>query len=277
MPSKTNSQSIADLAVQGFTHDFSGRSASALGIFGGEGSGKTRFGATATEWAIKRGLTSAWLVWDRKTRLTVRRIHEENGWPLPLINAQDFITPKAAIEIARLDRDTDKGAEEIKKVYNAAYTRVLDIVGPLVESPKVNPIIIETGTALYDMISFAHFGKKQGVGRDRVWGPPKQDWTDLMDLLANKHLIISFWEKDEYKADARTGRTKPDGPNHLGYTLTSLVRFNHNRLLRNPDELFTLDVIQSQDNTGLEGQDGLLKNDDITYTNLIDMLRPEEA
>lgn len=269
MPQLSNSETI-----KGFTTDFSGREAIACGVFGGEGAGKTRFGATATEWAMKRNTTPAWLVMDRKTRLTVRRVHEENSWPLPYINKEDIIAPKSALEIARLDREID--AEKIKKVYNDAYKRVLDIVGPLVESPKVNPIVIETGTALYDMISFSHFGTKQGVGRDRVWGPPKQDWTDLMDLLSSKNLIISFWEKDEFKGDARTGRTKPDGPNHLGYTITSLIRLNHNRLATGGSGLFTLDIVQSQDNTGLENSNGLLVDDEITFSNLMERLRPED-
>lgn len=259
--------------IKGFTNDFSGREGIALGIFGGEGAGKTHLGATATPWAMRRNKIPAWLVFDRKTRQTVRKVHEENGWPLPLINMEDFISPKSAIAIARKDRESE--AKEIMKEYNDAYKRVLDVVGPLVESTKVDPIIIETGTALYDMIAFAHFGTKQGVGRDRVWGPPKQDWTDLMDLLSSKSLIISFWEKDEFKADTRTGRTKPDGPNHLGYTLTTLVRLNHNR--RDPNLLFTLDIVQSQDNTGLESQDAILTNDDITFSNLMDRLRPEDA
>lgn len=272
MATKSNSETI-----KGFTRDFSGRESIALGIFGGEGAGKTRFGATATHWAMKRDLTPAWIVLDRKTRRTVRTFHEENSLPLPYINQEDFISPASAMAIARLDREDPAECARIMKEYSTAYTKVLNTVEPLISSKHIGPIIVETGTALYDMISFAHFGKKQGAGRDRVWGPPKQDWTDLMDLLSAKPLIISFWEKDEFKGDTRTGRTKPDGPNHLGYTITSLVRLNHNRLTKDPDTLFTLDVIQSQDNTGLEGTDALLTNDDITFENLMNQLRPEEA
>lgn len=276
MAQTSNSESIAKFAVKGFTHDFSGREAMALGVFGGEGAGKTRFLATTTEWAHARNTVPAWLVFDRKTRKTVREIHTNSGWDLPLINEKDFITPKQALEIARLDRETE--SDKVQKVYTDVYKSVLDIVGPLCEDKRVNPICLETGTALYDVISYAHFGKKQGVGKSRAWGPPKQDWSDLLDLLAAKTTLISFWERDEYKDDTRTGKTKPDGPNHLGYTITSLVRLNHDRRAKDPDKLFTLDVVQSQDNVALEGEGGesILTGDNVTFTNLMQLLRPED-
>lgn len=263
----------------GFSRDFSGREASCLGVFGSEGTGKTRFAATAHEWAAARGMTPAWLVADRKTRATVRQVCSENGWDLPLINQEDFLSPKEAMAVASLDRETEH--EKIAKIFQGVYAKFVKAAATLGEAKDVGPIIFETGSQLWDWISYAHFGRKQGVGKSRVWGPPKQDWSDLLDSLAHKPVIITLWGKDEYRGEERTGKTKPDGPPHIGYTTTSVVRLNADRMRKlKPDETyvdrFTLDVYESQEQKGLESVEDLLKGTDITYTRLMQMLRPED-
>jgi len=268
-------------APAGFTCDFSGREAACIGIFGGEGSGKTRLCATATEWAAERGKRPGWIVGDRKTRKTVREVSNDLGYEFPFINKDDFITQAESLQIATLDRESDGDNNKIKSIYTAAYQRLLKAVVELGRVPEIDPIIIETGTQIWDWISFAHFGKKQDVGRSRVWGPPKQDWTDLMDGLSHKTLLITFWERDEYKQDNRTGFTKPDGPPHLGYTTTTLVRMTHDRTRKlGKDETwvdrFGLDIYESQDNSGLAGEQGVLTGASVTYSNLHALLRPGE-
>ena len=262
----------------GFTRDFSGREAICLGVFGAEGTGKTRFCSTASEWAQENGKTPGWIVCDRKTRKTVRDVCREMEYPLPLINEADFITQSEALAIASTDREKDD--EKIKKIYSDVYSRLISAVKTLADDKTVEPVILETGSQLWDWISFAHFGRKQGVGKGRVWGPPKQDWTDLLDALSHKSTIITFWERDEYKGDERLGTTKPDGPPHTGYTTTSIVRMNQDRRMKLKDDQsyvdrFSLDVYESQDNKGLESVDAVLTGADITYKNLIERLRPE--
>ena len=268
--------------IAGFSRDFSGREAPCIGIFGGEGTGKTRFCVTAGEWAKDHGKTPGWIVGDRKTRKTVRDVCKELDLPFPFINEQDFITQKEALELAALDREKDD--EKVKVIYTGAYTRLLKAVQALGSDSSVEPVIFETGTQIWDWISFAHFGRKQGAGKSRVWGPPKQDWTDLMDSLSHKSTLITFWERDEYKGDERLGTTKPDGPPHLGYTTTTIVRLNQDRRMKLREDQsyvdrFTLDVYESQDNKGLESVTGVLggpDSDPITYANLMQRLRPEE-
>lgn len=268
-------------SLPGFTREFSGREAACIGVFGGAGSGKTRLCATATEWAEQRGKVPGWLVCDRKTRKTVRDTCQELGLPLPYINDKDFVSQSDALRIATLDRDADKDNTEIRKIYTTAFRAVLDAAVQLGRAADVDPIILETGTQIWDWISYSHFGRKQDVGRSRVWGPPKQDWTDLMDGLSHKTLIITLWERDEYKGDNRTGFTKPDGPPHLPYTVTTLVRMNYDRdrKLKSDEtyvDRFSLDVVESQDNAGLAGTQGVLTGAAISYSNLMAMLRPEE-
>lgn len=260
----------------GFSRDFGGREAPAIGVFGSEGSGKSRFCATACEWAAENGKVPGFLVFDRKTRMTVRKVCEEMGFELPLINEKDFVTQAQALEVAVLDRESEKDNAKIQKLYSDAFKEIIAAAIRLGDDASIEPIVVETGSALWDHISFAHFGRKQGVGKSRVWGPPKQDWTDLIDALSHKTLVLTFWERDEYKGDDRTGFTKADGPPHLGYSVTTMIRLNKGKPAKNADpfDRFSLDLTQCQENVALEGQSGLLTGEAITYSNLMALIRP---
>ncbi len=269
---------MAKTDLPGFDRDFSGREAPAICVFGAEGTGKTRFCATAGTYAAEHGQVPGWVVTDRKTRKTVREVCAELGIDLPYINSEDFISQRQAMDIAKLDREKDADNEKIRKIYSEVYGRLVDSVIALASRPEVEPIVFETGTQVWDWISYAHFGRKQGAGKSRVWGPPKQDWTDLMDALSHKTVLITLWERDAYRGDERAGFTKPDGPPHIGYTVTSAVRLNKRDKPAKGQETyvdrFSLDVFQSQDNVGLEGDVGTLVGDGITYENLMNLLRP---
>jgi hypothetical protein len=262
--------------LTGFSRDFTRQECPAIGIFGGPGTGKTRICATAGEYARDRGKTPGWIVLDRKTRKTVREVCAELKLDTPYINKEDFIPQADALALA-----TNGDFEKVKAIYTKAIERVLNAATALGAAPEVDPIIFETGSGLWDWIAFAHFGRKQDAGKSRVWGPPKQDWTDLFDSLQHKTVLITLWERDEYKNDARTGFTKPDGPPHLGYTTTTLVRLTQDRTRKLQDgetyvDRFGLDIVESQDNKGLESVNNVLTGEAITYANLISMLRTEE-
>lgn len=264
----------------GFSRDFGGREAPAIGIFGGEGTGKTRLCATAGEYAAERGEVPGWLVCDRKTRKTVRETCEALGLELPYINKEDFIDQTQALEIAQLDRESDADNAKIVKIYSAVVKKFIAAGVELGKRKEVNPIIIETGSQVWDWISFAHFGRKQGAGKSRVWGPPKQDWTDLVDGLSHKTLIMTFWERDAYKGEDRLNFTKPDGPPHLGYVTTSLVRLTFDQKMKLKDgdtfvDKFGLDIYESQDNVALAGVNDVLRGEAISFGNLMALLRPE--
>lgn len=258
--------------IPGFSQTINRSDNGCFGIFGGEGSGKTRLCCTATDWAIARGQIPGWIICDRKTRKTVKDYHAENGLDLPLMNKEDFLTQKQAIALA-----TNTKFEEVKKEYEEVTKRLFESTSILAAESKVNPIIIDSGTWIWDAIGFSHFGRKQDVGKSRVWGPPKQDWTDLADSLSHKLVLITFKARDEYKNDNRTGREIWDGPPHLGYSTTSVVRcaFDRTRGLAAGEtyvDRFTLDVVESQDNVALAGQDKVLAGASITLENLMAVL-----
>lgn len=260
----------------GFSTDFSGREAACIGIFGKEGTGKTRLAATAQEWADSRGFVPAWIIMDRKTRKTVRDVYTEMGWGAPIANKEDFVSQKNALKLATTD-----DLNLVKSAYTEAFQKVLDAATALAVDPTVNPIIFDSGSQLWDWIAYAHFGRKQDAGKSRVWGAPKQDWTDLFDALSSKTVIITLRAKDEYSNDARTGRDTWDGPPHMGYTSSTIVSLiQEKRPLVTGEtfiDRFKLNIVQSQDNKGAEGREGVLVGEMITFFNLLGMLRPDEC
>lgn len=262
-----------NLNIPGFSQLISQPDHGCFGIFGGEGSGKTRLCCTATQWAADRGKIPGWLVCDRKTRKTIKDYHEEMGLELPAINQADFLSPQQAIALA-----TNTNYDEVKKVYESVITKVLEAVAKLAAVDKIEPIVIDSGTWVWDAIAFSHFGRKQDVGFSRVWGPPKQDFTDLMDSLNHKLTLITLKAKDEYKNDKRTNRQTWDGPPHLGYCTTSVIRCNfdaHQQVDYYWDK-FSVDVVESQDNVGQAGVNGVLTGQAITLESLMAILRPGE-
>lgn len=263
------------MTIPGFSQTISRTDNGCFGIFGGEGSGKTRLCCTATDWALERGFTPAWIICDRKTRKTVKDYHTENDLSLPLMNSEDFLTQKQAIALA-----TNTNFDEVKKAYEDVTKRLFASIATVAAESKINPIVIDSGTWVWDAIGFSHFGRKQDVGKSRVWGPPKQDWTDLVDSISHKLVLVTLKAKDEYKNDNRTGRETWDGPPHLGYCTTSVIRcaFDRTRALA-PDETyvdrFSLDVVESQDNVALAGQDKVLTGAAITVSSLMAVLGRE--
>jgi hypothetical protein len=259
--------------IPGFSRDIIKPDAGCFAIFGGEGSGKTRLCSTATEWADARGKIPGWIICDRKSRKTIKDVHAELGLTLPFMNPDDFVTQKQAMALA-----VNTNYDVVKREYEDVVKRLFDSVVTLAARPDVEPIILDSGSTIWDWIAYSHFGRKQEVGKSRVWGPPKSDFTDLMDAVSNKLCLITFKGKDEYRNDSRTGRLTIDGPPHTGYCVTSVIRcnFNPHKQVDYYWDKFSLDVVESQDNVGLAGVDSVLGGQDITIENLMAQLRPGE-
>jgi len=259
--------------LSGFSREIVRPDNGCIGIFGGEGSGKTNLCSTATEWAMERDQTPGWIVCDRKSRKTIKDYHDQRDLPLPYINTEDFISQKEALALA-----TNTNYDKVRKTYDAVVDRLLEAIVMLASHSHINPIIEDSGTQIWDWMSYSHFGRKQDVGRARVWGPVKQDWTDMIDSLQHKLVLITLKAKNEWKNDSRTDEYTWDGPPHLGYCTTSIVRCNFDRNKQTDDvaDKFSLDVVESQDNCGLAGVNGVLVGQSITLMSLMALLRPGE-
>ena len=272
---ESGGQVTATMNIPGFSREIVQPDNGCIGIFGGEGSGKTRLCCTATQWAQEHGTIPGWLICDRKTRKTVKDYHAELGLDLPYMNQEEFLSQKDAIALA-----TNTYYDEVKKAYERTTEEFFKAVVKLAGPPKVNPIIVDSGTWVWDAIGFSHFGRKHEVGKSRVWAGPKQDWIDLMDGLQHKLVLITLKAKDEYRNDNRTGKQTWDGPPHLGYCTTSVVRcrFESTRPLVEGEtyiDRFALDVVESQDNVALAGQDNVLTGAAIDLGSLLAALGRE--
>jgi hypothetical protein len=247
---------------EGFTRDFSKREKPCIGVFAPGYTGKTRFCATAGEWAEAQGTVPGWIICDRKTRQTIEATCALMGLPVPVMNKEPFLSHKQTLLLANSDDE-----ETTKKVYSEGFERITAAMTTLAGSPDIDPIIVDSGTELWDWIGYARLGRREGV-KARYWGPSKRDWKDLFDAFGHKTLLITFWAKQEWKDDKVTNKTVLDGPPHASYTTTTLVR-----LRKSPGEQYSLDLVESIDNTALAGAEDLLTGEDITFKNL--MNRPE--
>lgn len=254
----------------GFDRSFDHRDRPCVGVFAPGYTGKTRFCATAGEWSEGRGTVPGWIICDRKTRQTVEAICTEMGIEPPLMSKHDYITAGAALKLANSDDE-----ETTKKAYTDAFNAVTDDVIKLASLDYVDPIIVDSGTELWDWIGYARLGRREGV-KARYWGPSKRDWKDLFEAMKHKTVVITFWARGEWKDDKITGKTILDGPPNVSYTTTSLIRLRKEDKAKSDDEKYHLDLTESIDNKALELSDSLLTGESITFGNLMSLLRPED-
>lgn len=281
------------ISLPGFSRTRTKREQPAIAVFGPESTGKTALCVSAGLWAREHGTTPGWLITERKTEKTVEDRSCELNLEMPFIS-DPFIWPEEAAQIIRLDRwirGKDENGKEvlnadpkIMEIYSTITARFFDAAATLAREPGIEPIIIDSGTNIYNWISYSHNGRKQGIGMRTKWGPPQSDWEDLLTGLQHKLTLVTFRSQDEWTGSGNnretTGRQIPDGPKTLGYTVTSQIRLafdKHRSLLKDETFVnrFSLDVWESQDNKGVAGVNSILKGNQITFLNLLSLLRPE--
>jgi hypothetical protein len=255
---------------EGFSRDFSATERPCIGVFGPGYAGKTRFCTSAGEWAEQHGTIPGWIICDRKTQQTVEETCNLMGLPVPVMNKEPFLSSKQALLLASCDDE-----DTTKKAYSEAFDAVTKGLMSLATHPGIDPLIIDSGTELWDWIGYARLGRREGV-KARYWGPSKRDWKDLFDALRQKTILITFWAKAEWKDDKMTNKTVIDGPPHVSYTTTTLLRLRKDERKEDPNERYALDVVESIDNTGLSGAENVLTGEEITFANLMMRLRPED-
>jgi hypothetical protein len=254
----------------GFDRTFSMKDRPCIAVFAPGYTGKTRFAVTAGEWAASRGTVPGWIICDRKTRQTVEATCTELGIDPPLMSKSDYISAGAALKLANSDDE-----ETTKKVYTEAFNKITEDIIALASNDLVDPIIVDSGTELWEWIGYARLGRREGV-KARYWGPAKRDWKDLFEAVKHKTVIITFWARSEFKDDKMTGKTMLDGPPHYSYTTTTIVRLRKEEKAKTDAEKYLLDVTESIDNKAVEFEEGLLTGESITFANLMAILRPED-
>lgn len=239
--------------------------------FGDGGRGKTRFILTAP------GAVGV-VPLNRKCRPTIENYKAEvcpgKKIYFPKANLIRHANPMA---IAMLDPYCENktvivGADAppvccARHYYRWHVNRVKDAIWTMSENDEIRTIAIDDGTQLYEDILYAHYGRANRISNEKTaYGPPNQEFIDLLNTIDHKHLIVVNQAKEEYKGDKALGRDTVKGFKEIGYYVSVLAEFTRDDLKKD----FYLSVRMCQENAGLHGDGGrnLLKNDEITFLDL---------
>jgi len=265
----------------GFTSTILADDKLALGIFGEQGSGKTRFGITAPD---PIGIIPL----DRKSRATVKRISEELGKKV-VMPVHDFVRTENPMKMAMLKPTCGQSVDikltdaapryccaihyyrwHVNRIKSAAYT--------LYNNPGIRSIMIDTGTQLWEDILFAHFGRSERVmPRDR--GPANQEMIEFLNCLSGKHLIITHKAREIWRNDKPTGRFDWAGFPHLGYHTNVIAEMVCDETKAEGTEgRFYLNMHLCQDNPDIQGPGGkkLLMDEQINFQTLAYSIYPDQ-
>lgn len=250
----------------------------AIGVFGVEGSGKTRFAATAPG---PIGLIAL----DKKSKRTFLDIATKLG-TLVLANDKPLMSDKDAITMATTSGDTPEGLRDIKKMYTAVVGRVFDLGMAYASHPEIATIVLDTSSQFFDFILFSHFGRRNQI-TPTSRGAANQDMIDFVNALRGKNLVLIHRAKEVWKATGQydkqgnaikepSGKFEADGFKHIGGFLTANLELTNKRA--KTDDLsskFRARVVTCQSNCLLEGCDLVdygIAGEEITYDNVVTAL-----
>lgn len=265
---------VKDLKLEGFTTNIRSTVDLSLviGIFGPQGSGKTRFCATAPD---PIGVVPL----DRKSRFSIAKTMDELGKVVMMPN-QDFIRHAEPLKLALLE------PKQAMEYYSEHCKKVMDAAFKLNSHKDIQTVVIDTGTQLWEDLLFKNYGRNQRImPRDR--GAANQDMIDFLNAMTGKHLILThkaaeIWS-GEGDAGKPTGKFKLSGFGHLSYHSTCVLEMKKNTLYNTETGSgggkawkWSLDVVDCQAMPELEGPQGkdMLTDDAITFENLAACVYP---
>ena len=246
-----------------------------IGLYGPQGSGKTRFAATAPD-------PIGVIPLDRKSRYTVAKTMEEFH-KVVVMPEQDFIRHENPMRLAVM------GIEQAKAYYSDHVKRVFEAAYKIFNSRDIMTGVIDTNTQLFEDILFKHYGRNQRImPRDR--GPANQDMIDFINAMSGKHLIlihkaVEVWTGDGDNAKP-SGKFRAAGFPHLGFHCSVVAEMKKNVLYNSENGSgggkswkWSMDVTDCQANPELEGPQGkdLLTDSEITFDNLAMNVYPDMA
>lgn len=272
---------MRQLIIEGFTSDLTPDDKPAISIYGMEGTGKTRFAATAPD---PIGL----LALDKKSKRTFERVAKAMGKQV-LVNKEDYISGKDAIKLAMLDTDDKNQRDEIKRFYGNLFKKVMDTGLALASHPDIQTIVIDTATQLWDWIMFSHFGRRNQIESFQR-GAPNQDMIDLVNALKNKNLILIHRASEEWKdtgevdekgrkKQAPSGKYRAEGFNKMGFFATVIAEMVNLPKAADAETKFNIKLVRCQPNSLLEGQnmgEYGLAGEGITWDNLMTVIGVED-
>lgn len=250
----------------------------AIGVYGVEGTGKTRFAATAPG---PIGL----LALDKKSKRTFLEIATARE-TLVISNDKPLMTDAQAIKMAMTNGDDPRGLAEIKQAYEAVVQAVFDLGMAYAKHPEIKTIVVDTNSQFFDWILFSHFGRRNQIPPISR-GAANQDMIDFVNALRSKNLVLIHRSKEIWKPTGATdgggkpirepsGKYEADGFKNIGAFLTASLELTSKRVkVESLDTKFRAKVVTSQMNVLMEGQDlheyGV-SGDDITWNNVCTLL-----
>ncbi len=267
------------ISIPGTTTDLAPDDKPAIGCFGLEGTGKTRFAATSPG---PIGLVAL----DKKSKRTFRDIANQLGVKV-VVNEKPMMTDKEAITMAMIDGDLDpKDKKLVMETYAAVVKRVIDLSMAYAGHPDIQTIVVDTCSQLFDWILFSHFGRRNQIAPTSRTAP-NQDMIDYVNALRSKNLVLIHRAKEIWKATGQydkqgnaikepSGKYEQEGYKHIGGFLTANLELTSKHT--KTDDLsikFRCKVVTSQSNCLMEGQDlhdyGI-SGESITWDNIITIL-----
>ncbi len=266
---------MKEILIPGCTMDLVADDHPALGIFGSEGSGKTRLAATAPG---PIGL----LALDKKSKRTFVEIAGELGRKV-IVNTKPIMTDREAVEIAMTEGDSQAGLAKIKTLYTDVVKRVFDLGMKFAEHPDIASVVVDTNSQFFDWILFSHFGRRNQI-QPTSRGAANQDMIDFVNAMRSKNLVLIHRSKEMWKATGATdkegkpvkepsGKFEQDGFKNIGAFLTLNVELTSKRIKTEKlEDKFRVKVVTCQSRAMLEGHDLAeydIMGEAITWDNLM--------
>ena len=265
---------MKQIKIEGFTTTLKPDDRPAVGLYGLEGTGKTRFAATAPD---PIGLIAL----DKKSRRTFEQVATELG-KIVLVNEQNFMSDKEAIDMAMKDGETKEGLEEIKRTYTQVVERVFGAAAKLGAHPDVETVVVDTCSQLFEWILFSHFGRRNKIPPVSR-AAPNQDMIDFVNALRHKNLVLIHRAKEIWKKTGQvdrdgqpikepSGQYEHNGYRNIGGFLTVNCEMINKKTAKELEDKFKMRVLSCQTNALLEGQaldEYGLVGEGITWDNLM--------
>ena len=153
----------------------------------------------------------------------------------------------------------------------------------------VQTIVIDLAEQLFNDIKYAHYGRTGTKVRAMPSGKKykdtseaEQEFVDLINGLATKHLILTHRRKEIYEKDQATGRFSWSGYKWLGHNCNLIIEHVNNRRYdptsedENKNWHYGVNIIKCLHKPELEGPDGklCLKDEFVTFEMLAAMVLP---
>ena len=245
-----------------------------IGVFGAEGTGKTRFALTGPE-------VIGCVPLEMKSYKTIAEVCGETG--------KKVFKPKDPMSLMVPIRKVE-AMEDVKAQawYKEHLKKVNDVIYAMLEHSDVRTVMIDKFTTYCTWVQFAvngMTGKKFMKVKDKVFQDNKELYQEIIDVMNSfsqykKPVILLTAEKEEYANDKPTERKISDGFKYFGSHTNVLIHLENNKFwkpkIAESKWKFRLNVRTCQGATHLEGPEGnpLLTDEEINYPNLIMAIDP---